>query len=455
MGEMKRLISCLADFPRNARVRIYGAGEIGVSLFLLLREQRPDIQVAGFVDGFKQGALHGVDIIRPETLLEAMRPGDMLVVTSVYFRDQIEQTLKNLGIEGYYLLNPVFNSGPFVSSEIKSEVEGGNAVLYAFYDRAVSPDGFDIVNFLYLAEIERVRRGCTALHPVIVPQPHDFFVRKGEQLVSGKSDRASFRDQETSRWWERHILLPCCWLMPSCNGVSLCSSRQESAIILLHLAQEVFPAGYRVETPIAEYSWSRIIETVQGVDVLPSFAATLKGLSYVDRWIKDQVGDRKIVSITLRENPVHADRNSNVADWLRFARSLDTEVFCPVILRDTSVALSNPPKELDGLLIFCEASWNMELRMALYERSYVNMFTASGPSVLAQFNRRTRLLRFHTLREGVFECSAAHMEADGIPLGAQLPGATSFQRSIWEGERFEVMTREFEKLCRDIEEEVV
>ena len=43
--------------------------------------------------------------------------------------------------------------------------------LYAFYDLGVAPITFDFLWFLVGAELERERRGLSAVHAVIVPGP--------------------------------------------------------------------------------------------------------------------------------------------------------------------------------------------------------------------------------------------------------------------------------------------
>ena len=56
-------INTLQDIPQKAKIAIYGAGEIGVSLLLLLKKFRSDVTIVSFIDTFKEGNLHGTRII--------------------------------------------------------------------------------------------------------------------------------------------------------------------------------------------------------------------------------------------------------------------------------------------------------------------------------------------------------------------------------------------------------
>lgn len=431
------IIRKLSDVPEHARLCLYGAGEVGMSLFLLLKERRPDVRVVCFVDSFKNGERHGVAIVSPETLQSRAADFDQVVITSLVFADQIRDILEKHGIDRYSGISPVLED---------VAPTAGPKILYAFYDRAVSPDGFDIVLFLYLAELERLKRGYDAIHVVIVPKQDASFVRHGEALVYGSGHAGQTRDAAASTWYERNVLIPCCWLMPSCGKVSLLGSREEAGTLFGNVGGRIFPEGYAHTAPRENYAWSRIVRAVDEAKTLPSFRATPAACEHLKPWLERQAGGKPVVSITFRESLYQQDRNGNADAWIRFARTISADGFFPVFIRDTGVALEEPAAELAEFCIFREGSWNLELRMALYELAYLNMFTGGGPSILAHYNRTVPLVRFQVMREGVFECSRQHLEADGLTYGRPLPGATPFQITVWGEERYERMVREFHAL---------
>ena len=66
------------------------------------------------------------------------------------------------------------------------------------------------------------------------------------------------------------------------------------------------------------------------------------------------------------------------------------EGFEPVFIPDTDSCFVQEVK-LDNFFVFRESSWNLGLRMALYEESYLN-FVSAGPASIAQLNRKVRYI---------------------------------------------------------------
>ena len=322
-------------------------------------------------------------------------------------------------------------------------------VLYAFYDLAVSPTSFDIVVFLVLAELERKETGCSALHVVIVPGPEEGFRKRS--LRTYQEIGAAQYNVDSLGWRLRNILVPCCWLVPSCQQVTVCASREEAMVLEASWVKHVFPKRYTVRIPVENYLYSHVVDSISRGLVLPSIQATPQALHFVSQWIQANAGNRKVISITLRECSYERDRNSSPEDWGSFARSLDRDVYLPVIIRDTEAAFRSLPAELSGLTIFPEASWNLELRAALYELSYLNMSVNTGPAALLSFNRLTRYLCFKIIIATYSSTTEEHVRAIGIEPGTQLQISTPFQRYVWDDDRLDVIQEAFRDMCDRIE----
>lgn len=101
--------------------------------------------------------------------------------------------------------------------------------------------------------------------------------------------------------------------------------------------------------------------------------------------------------------------------------------------------------------VFPEASWNIELRAALYELSYLNMSVNNGSAALCIYNRRARCLTFKMLTPSCGATSASYFRSQGIEPGSQLKHETPFQRMVWEDDRLEVIQKEFREMCDRIE----
>ncbi|TMI82270.1 MAG: hypothetical protein E6H04_05070 [Bacillati bacterium ANGP1] len=164
-----------------------------------------------------------------------------------------------------------------------------------------------------------------------------------------------------------------------------------------------------------------------------------------------RVNGRRVISVTLRDYDFMTARNSNLGAWTAFARRLDPEKFVPVFVLDTARTLDPLPANLEGFEVFREPSWNVGLRMALYELSYLNLGVNNGPLFLAAMNERARLLIFKIITSTVPQTTEEFMRQEGFQIGAQLPFATPFQRLVWEDDTLEVIEREFKAMVARIE----
>lgn len=316
-------------------------------------------------------------------------------------------------------------------------------VLYAFYDLSVSPVTFDIIKFLILAERQREKLGYHGWHVVIVPGSHDGF-RQGHS-----ADDYSVQNKQ---WRVRNILVPCAWLIPNCVGVTVCLSRQEAQKIGDGTGQDIFPEEFSFLCPQERYCLGHIVEIVAQGEQLPSIRVPAYACDFVKQWMSAHAGGRKVVAITLRECSYELSRNSRLKDWADFARGLDSQNYFPVFIRDIEKAFGPIPEELKGFTILGEAVWNVEIRAAVYQLSYLNLFVNNGPRSLCAFNRQTRYVEFKATAS-VGSPEEAYLSSVGIKRGNSWPMATPVQKLVWEDDTFDVLQREFQSMCQKIESE--
>ena len=145
-------------------------------------------------------------------------------------------------------------------------------------------------------------------------------------------------------WRVRNILVPCCWLMPSCKQLTVCTSRKEAREIESLLAEHIFPDRYLVDVPVNPNKNIYQMGVTPDNPTIPSLSATQTACDFVSEWIDKNCKGKKVVTITLREASYEIDRNSNIQDWIKFARSLDQDIYFPVIIRDTEKAFQPAPR---------------------------------------------------------------------------------------------------------------
>ena len=80
----------------------------------------------------------------------------------------------------------------------------------------------------------------------------------------------------------------------------------------------------------------------------------------------------------------------------KFCQVIRSRRILPIVIRDAEKITEETPKELDGITQFPEAVFNMELRIALYELSYICMFVSNGPAEIGFYNKNISYLYFVT-----------------------------------------------------------
>lgn len=258
------------------------------------------------------------------------------------------------------------------------------ATLRAFYDLKVCPCTFDVVTFLYLADMYRRHLGFESLELLIVANDdNDGF----------RSDSRHIVTTEYNLQVLNNVLMKVGTLVPACTSTTFCPDRSEAA--LLHeTADAVYPCNYTAARPVANYLQSWIV--IQAIAGYPysRIKAPSAARERMKRWIESHCGGRQPVVITLRELGFHTVRNSSLAAWGDFARWLDPQRYCPVILHDTHKIFEPSPPEIAGLLRCDMAALDVELRAALYELAYLCLFVNNGPIILARLNPSVRYVIF-------------------------------------------------------------
>ena len=315
--------------------------------------------------------------------------------------------------------------------------------LYAFYDLKVAPITFDYLWFLAGADLERRRRGLDRVHITIVPGPHDGVRREHrdyERVVDAEGRRARIHN----------VLLPASSLLPSCAGVTLADSRRQAAA-LRAAARHVYPADYEPALPVYPSSIDCIAAARAGERTIGVLRATEQALADVERFLAARAGTRRVVTITLRAYRYMPARNSSLEAWAGFARGLDARRYFPVIVPDTEQAIEGLPAELEGLTAMPEAAWNLPIRMALYQRAWLNLGVNNGPMGLCWLNERTRFVTIKMATPGVPQTTLDYMRSLGFEAGRSLPFATPYQELVWQDDTPDAIAEAFARVAARIE----
>ena len=127
-------------------------------------------------------------------------------------------------------------------------------------------------------------------------------------------------------------------------------------------------------------------------------------------------------TVTLR-NAAREQRNSNVENWLKFAKAVDAFVIQDY--RDKPIGLHE--------------------RMALYEGAEMNYMVSNGPAILCILSEAPcAILKIAPEAEG--SGSAKFLESEGLPKGTQYSWFNNRQRLFWCDDTYENICKAHEEM---------
>ncbi len=313
-------------------------------------------------------------------------------------------------------------------------------VVLATYDLQQHPISYDVAFFLQAADIYRKLTHCEEVLVSIV-SPASI---KNQPGVSPEVD--AIVDSHAREFRVSHICIQMAELMPSIGVINL-KSRPARDFVFQSENLEIVPFPTGESTHHSEY-----YRLVNGnPDLLTGFSASVEAHRYVQRWLDTISEGRKVLCVTLRQYEVDTARNTNMQAWESFLDRVDKNKFAIVILPDTD-HISDFKKSPFGIYPHFEpACFDVDLRIALYEAAYLNMFVNNGPSVAATLDKKVNYLMFKILLPDVPTCAADFLRWLGYEIGATPKYATPFQKWVWEHDSADVLWREFCKMCEKLE----
>jgi hypothetical protein len=315
-----------------------------------------------------------------------------------------------------------------------------DALLFV-YDLAIAPVTFDFISYLAAAELSRRRKGLAHLDVVFVPGHHDG-LRKELPEYDTEVDSAS------RNWRVRNMLVPALALLPSVRSCAVCGSREQARRLVAGAEQQIHPPDYRVELPCQPVKAALLDMAREGDKVWPMLRASAAARRYVNSFVEKVAGEKLPLVISMRNYGFGRNRNSRTADWIAFADGCDKTRFAPIFVPDTEMAMTTGA-DLGGHPVCLAASWNVEIRMALYEAAWLNMGIMNGPLELCWLNEKVRYLIFLPVGTDPANSPDALTE-HGYRLGADLDFATPYQHIIWAVDELARIQEAFSSFCRTL-----
>lgn len=150
------------------------------------------------------------------------------------------------------------------------------------------------------------------------------------------------------------------------------------------------------------------------------------------------------VTITLRETEHYPQRNSDLGEWIKFAKWLEAKGEEVIFVRDTAKAT----EELDDHSTFPLASTDLHIRLALYEKAKHNFFVSNGPATLCWHLNTPFTTFIHPDEQHRYNYAPAWPEwwktRMGIDVGEQFPWFADNQRIVWKKDDLENLQEAWE-----------
>ena len=312
-------------------------------------------------------------------------------------------------------------------------------VLSAYYDLKVSPTTYDVTTFLALAEMWRLHHNLDAIDLYIV----------ANDLAEGYRENEIDTPKAKKDWMLQNVLLQTHTLVKSCRRTIFVPDRNELTLSPNSTSQ-VFPEHYNVQAPKAFYLTTEIIHFGLRGFPYPKFDVTLEAAAHIDTWLKHRANGRRLVTITLRQSSRQPERNSNIDSWVKFAHSLDRNLYAPVFVPDTEALFQPLDTRIEPFEIYPFAALSVELRMALYNAAYMNLLINNGPNNLLIFNPNARYIQFRPCRQGI-NTEAETLAQHGYTKDYNPVLRNSFQKVVLDIDELENIERNFHQIVARID----
>lgn len=282
----------------------------------------------------------------------------------------------------------------------------------AVYDASERPITFDIL--MWLATVGAMVDG--SIHFVILADRWRDKTTKDRAMTDGQK-----------LWRVHHILAACCRLIPG-TQTTVVTDRTEAA--RWRATDALRPDTFNRTTHDQWRAGRDIFRFRAPPDALEAIGTKFDGA----------------VVLTIRQNPVVAEKNCRLAAWLELAGYARGKGHRVVLIPDTdAVVKATPlPRSFEW---YPAAAMDVPLRAAVYERAALTMAMGAGPASIPIFMPRKRYALFLRHRHLASSSQIRSFEKVwGIRWGEQLPWAGPAQILDYRPDDAESLIETFDKV---------
>lgn len=330
---------------------------------------------------------------------------------------------------GHYFFK-CFNFFSFKKKFLRSNI------LICFYDLNVAPTTFNFSEFIVLCNNETLKRNLDGYKIV--------FIKRKNDLINKYTQDKKYHEvhnHESNKWKFNNIIIPLISFSRFCVGYDIIDDEKIGKYLNY---QNRFPDKYSKQFRI----------NLDNMDLYNSIEnLNLIGLELPDQaniYVKNYLQEnfkisKKIITITIRSQKYDTVRNSNLEDWLKFARFLKNNNFEVIIIPDTDDAYTLNEK-FKEFKIYHEGAFNLPLRMGIYCNAFFNYFAGGGPSSLCTLHKSNKYIMFNygPVEGSIVHTSDAFKKFKEQPLN-KYKFAQSNQILVWESDTYENILKSYNK----------
>ena len=306
----------------------------------------------------------------------------------------------------------------------------GDDVLSVFYDLNCNPITFDFAYFLVGAEVFAKQNGKSKLFI--------WFVQKNKDSIKDE-EYLKHVDEGSQDWRINNVLLPLARMHTAYAGYGILP--QGTSVNKYIKRDLIYPEGF-CENYSPRFNYKDLKDSI-GLSTYRGFQISLQGQKYINSWKNYSKIRSPIVSITLRNYGFDPSRNSNIKEWAKFADWVSQRGYTPVFIPDVDTCWE-PDNGLGAYLVFTEACWNLEIRMAFYNSCFVSFFYSNGLAACAILNKNIRCISMHPIISDSLVANEKAYTTNVMTIGDRTANfGESFQWSSWKRDSFENIKSEF------------
>jgi hypothetical protein len=254
--------------------------------------------------------------------------------------------------------------------------------LVAIYDLNKIAAGFDFFHF-----IENTLQYCRDKKINVI----DLVILSSSDnnIFSKKNFRKeAFNKLDYAKSRMGNIIYQSLHLLDNINNIQIIKER--SKIYSKILINKVYPEYYSPFMSKDKYADKVFLSNIINKNYSNKKIVGINNLKINDNFINNfkKKIKKKIITITLRESSYNTYMNSNIKNWLKICEYLKKKKYFPIVIRDFESIYKNDAIQKYNLLP--EASFNLGLKISLYENAFFNLTVGGGNGALLSVLKKAK-----------------------------------------------------------------